>query len=100
MTIAEIMAELDALRMQWDEEDAARAYTVDFDRLHAEAVEWVEWINPMTIEQRVETVDGIRVGQGLPPIQWPEQDPIQWRPRTKAEQTALERFHQQHPRQF
>ena len=70
MDIPDMIAELEGLQKQWAEEEAGRVYAVDFSRLHAEAVEWVNYASPLTIAQRTEALDAMREVEGLPPFDW------------------------------
>ena len=70
MTIPDMITELEGLQKQWAAEEAARVYSVDFDRLHAEMVEWVNYANPLTIAQRMDAIDAMREAEGLPPFDW------------------------------
>jgi len=70
MTIPEMIDELEGLQNQWAAEEATRVYSVDFDRLHAEMIEWGNYANPLTIEQRMAALDAMREAEGLPQFDW------------------------------
>ena len=51
-------------------------YSVPFDRLHSELVEWVNMLNPMTMKERQDTIDFILKSEGKLPMTWPESNPV------------------------
>jgi hypothetical protein len=47
-------------------------YSVPFDRLHSELIEWVEMLNPMSLQERQETIDFLLKSEGKLPMTWPD----------------------------
>lgn len=62
---AELIEWLDAERLK-----DKPPQVVDFARLHSEMVEWVNFANPLSLQERMDALDSMLESEGKPRFNW------------------------------